>query len=83
MLLERVGPCVEWGYLELAQIACDRTDVEELLASADRALRIAVYFGDIAREEQATADGGLALVTMGRRKEGSLVSMRPGGDHGG
>jgi len=70
MLLERVGPCVEWGYLELAQIACERTDVEELLASADRALRIAVDFGDIDLEAQATADGGLALVTMGRRQEG-------------
>src|SRR4029077_20486376 len=45
-------------------------DVEELLASADRALRIAVDFGDIDLEAQATADGGLALVTMGRRKEG-------------
>ena len=27
-LLERIGPCVEWGYLELAYIACDRTDVD-------------------------------------------------------
>ena len=70
MLLERVGPCVEWGYLELAQIACDRTDAADLLASADRALDIAADFGDVDLEAQATADGGLALVTMGRTKEG-------------
>ena len=70
MLLERVGPCVEWGYLELAQIACERTDADDLLASADRALDIAVDFGDVDLEAQATADGGLALVTMGRTKEG-------------
>ena len=33
-----VGPCVEWGYLELAVIACDRTDIDDLLDRADRAL---------------------------------------------
>ncbi len=70
MLLERVGPCVEWGYLELALIACERTDVEDLLASADRALTIAVEFNDVDLETQAMADGGLALITQGRTKEG-------------
>ena len=30
--LEQVGPCVEWGYLELAVMACDRPDVDDLLA---------------------------------------------------
>ena len=70
MLLERVGPCVEWGYLELAQIACERTDIDELLASADRALEIAAEFGDLDLETQAMADGGLALVTQGRTSEG-------------
>jgi DNA-binding NarL/FixJ family response regulator len=70
MLLDRVGPCVEWGYLELTQLACERTNVEELLASADRALSIAAEFGDADLEAQATADGGLALVTQGRTSEG-------------
>ena len=36
--LEMVGPCVEWGYLELAVLACDRPDAIELVASAERAL---------------------------------------------
>jgi DNA-binding NarL/FixJ family response regulator len=70
MLLERVGPCVEWGYLELASVACDRTDIDDLLASADRALAIATDFGDVDLEAQALADGGLALVTRGSTNEG-------------
>ncbi|HEX3090390.1 MAG TPA: LuxR C-terminal-related transcriptional regulator, partial [Ilumatobacteraceae bacterium] len=70
MVLERVGPCVEWGYLELARVACERTDINELLESADRALTIAIDFGDIDLETQAMADGGLALVTQGHVKEG-------------
>lgn len=70
MLLERVGPCVEWGYLELAAMACDRTDIEDLLASADRALGIALDFGDADLEAQAMADGGLAMVTQGRISDG-------------
>ena len=37
-LLERVGPCVEWGYLELALMACERTDIDDLLGSTERAL---------------------------------------------
>jgi DNA-binding CsgD family transcriptional regulator len=70
MLLDRVGPCVEWGYLELATMACDRPDVPELLASADRALTIALEFGDSGLEAQALADSGLAMVTEGRAKDG-------------
>jgi DNA-binding CsgD family transcriptional regulator len=70
ILLERVGPCVEWGYLELASMACDRPDVDALLASTDRALTIALEFGDSDLEVQAMADGGLALVSQGRVREG-------------
>jgi DNA-binding NarL/FixJ family response regulator len=70
MLLERVGPCVEWGYLELARLACERTDVDDLFMSANRALSIAADFGDVDLEAQAMADGGLALVTQGRASEG-------------
>jgi len=70
MLLERVGPCVEWGYFELATIACSRMDIDELLASAERALEIALEFNDPDLEAQALADFGLALVTKGRTAEG-------------
>jgi DNA-binding CsgD family transcriptional regulator len=69
-LLEQCGHCVEWGYLELALIACGREDVEELEASADRALAIAAEFGDQDLEVRALADGGLALVTAGRTEDG-------------
>jgi DNA-binding CsgD family transcriptional regulator len=70
ILLDRVGPCVEWGYLELAFLACDRPDVDELLASSDRALTIALEFGDSDLEVLAMADSGLALVSQGRVSEG-------------
>jgi DNA-binding NarL/FixJ family response regulator len=69
-LLEDVGPSVEWGYLELAQIACDRPDVDDLARSATRALEIAREHGDGALEVRALADLGLALVTQGRVREG-------------
>lgn len=69
-LLTQVGPCVEWGYLELAFLACYRDDVEELEAGADRALAIAIEFGDRDLEALALADGGLALVSAARVREG-------------
>jgi hypothetical protein len=40
-LLDGEGPCVEQGRLELALMACDRPDADDLLASADRALAVA------------------------------------------
>jgi DNA-binding NarL/FixJ family response regulator len=69
-LLDSVGPCVECGYLELAMLACFRPDAVELEASADRALAIATEFGDPDLEVRALADGGLALVTQGRLRDG-------------
>jgi DNA-binding NarL/FixJ family response regulator len=69
-LLTQVGPCVEWGYVELAFLACYRDDVEELEAGAARALAIAMEFGDRDLEALALADGGLALVSSGRVREG-------------
>ena len=69
-LLEQCGHCVEWGYVELAFIACGRDDVDALEASADRAFAIAEEFGDHDLEVRALADGGLALVTAGRVTEG-------------
>jgi DNA-binding NarL/FixJ family response regulator len=68
--LEPVGPCVEVGYLELAVMACDRPDSADLLRSTERALVVAQEHGDTDLEVQALADGGLALVTMGRTREG-------------
>ncbi|MGZ6897088.1 MAG: LuxR C-terminal-related transcriptional regulator [Acidimicrobiia bacterium] len=65
-VLDGLGPCVEWGYYELAEIACGRLDVDELLESADRALAIAGEFGDRRLEVRALADSGLALVSQGR-----------------
>jgi ATP/maltotriose-dependent transcriptional regulator MalT len=69
-ILDDVGPCVEWGYWELALIACDRPDVAELEQSADRAHAIALEHRDRALEVRALADGGYALVSQGRVREG-------------
>ena len=69
-LLEPLGDVVELGYLELAIMACDRLDMTDLAASADRALEIARRFGDVDLEARALADGGLALVCQGRLSEG-------------
>jgi DNA-binding CsgD family transcriptional regulator len=86
-LLEAAGPCVEWGYLELARVACNRPDVDELAASAARALQIAVEFGDRELEVRALADLGLALITQGRLPEGferldeALASITAGEVH--
>lgn len=68
--LDKAGPCVEWGYLELALMACDRTDAVDLERSAQRALDIALEFGDHDLEVKALADSGLALITQGRAQEG-------------
>jgi DNA-binding CsgD family transcriptional regulator len=70
MLLDRVGPCVEWGYLELASLACDRQDIGALLVSTDRALSLALEFGDSDLEALAMSDSGLALVTQGQTHAG-------------
>jgi DNA-binding CsgD family transcriptional regulator len=69
-LLEETGPCVEWGYLELARVACERPDIDDLESSAARALEIARQFGDVGLEVRALADSGLALVTQGRVNDG-------------
>lgn len=84
-VLEGEGPCPEWGHLELAAMACDRPDVDDVLASAERALAIAVEHGDAALEARALADGGLALVSQGRTREGfarleaALATISAGG----
>gem|GEM_PF-1847423 len=69
-MLEQVGPCVEWGYWELARLACNRPDVDDLQRSAERALAVAREFGDLGLEVRALADLGLALVSQGRVRDG-------------
>jgi DNA-binding NarL/FixJ family response regulator len=69
-LLEDVGPCVEWGYWELAQLACDRPDVDALTVSAARALELASVHGDRALSVRALSDGGLASISRGRVDDG-------------
>jgi DNA-binding CsgD family transcriptional regulator len=68
--LLRTDPCVEWGYLELAVMACERSDIDDLLGAAERALSLAIEFGDADLEARALADGGLGLVSHGRTREG-------------
>ena len=68
--LEAVGPCVEWGYLELAVLACDRLDADELLAAPERALALARAEDDADLEARALCDQGLALVSKGQLREG-------------
>jgi DNA-binding CsgD family transcriptional regulator len=69
-LLDRVGPCVEHGWFEIALLACTRPNVDDLLESADRALEIALEYGDPDLEVRALADSGLALVSQGRVRDG-------------
>ena len=69
-LLDRVGPCVEHGWFEIALLACTRPNVDDLLESADRALEIALEYGDPDLEVRALADSGLALVSQGRMRDG-------------
>src|SRR5205823_4996779 len=69
-VLERMGPCVEWGYYEIAVIACDRPDVTALLASTERAFALAEQYGDRGLLVRALAESGLALVSCGRTVEG-------------
>jgi ATP/maltotriose-dependent transcriptional regulator MalT len=69
-LLDQVGPCVEWGYWELAQLACDRPDVDALASSAERAIDVATRYGDHDLEVRALGDLGVALVSQGRVREG-------------
>lgn len=69
-LLEQIGACVEEGYLALAVVACDRTDMDEVERDAALALELALEYGDPDLEARALADGGLALVTQGFIQEG-------------
>jgi DNA-binding NarL/FixJ family response regulator len=69
-LLEPEGRCVERGYVELAVIACETDDIEQLEQATRFALDLAREFGDSELEVRALADSGYALVMQGRVTEG-------------
>jgi DNA-binding NarL/FixJ family response regulator len=69
-LLEHEEPCVERGYAALGLVGCSVASADELDASARMALDLAHRFQDRALECKALADWGLALVSMGRLREG-------------
>ena len=69
-VLQPVGRCVEEGYVELAQVACEVDSIDRLESSASRALELALEFGDSELEVRALADSGYALVAQGRFEDG-------------
>jgi DNA-binding CsgD family transcriptional regulator len=69
-LLAGEGRCPEQGYVALALVACEWTDVDALEEETARALELALEFGDASLEARALADSGYALVAQGRSEEG-------------
>jgi len=69
-LLDRVGRCVEQGYLALAYLAVHCPDMAAVERDAAFALELAVEFGDSDLEARALAESGFALVAQGRTREG-------------
>lgn len=72
-LVEDEEPCVEQGWVALAQMGCDVDDPAVLLARADFALERARRFADADLEMKALADGGLARVEAGQVDEGMAM----------
>lgn len=66
-------PCVEQGWAAVAEMGCEVPDPDELLAGSSLALERAREFGDVNLETKALADGGLALVQIGRLSEGMAM----------
>lgn len=84
-LLEREGLCVEMGYVAVGLFGAYVENAEELEASARTALDIAHRFHDRNLECKALGDYGLALVSMGRVRDGmacldEAFTMILGGD---
>lgn len=69
-LVEDDEPCIEQGWVALAQMGCDVDDPAVLRERADLALDRARRFGDVDLEVKALADGGLARVQAGQVPEG-------------
>jgi DNA-binding NarL/FixJ family response regulator len=68
--LEKVGPCVERGYLAVALTGCEIHDPRELRERSELALTIAKEFSDHDLEIRALGDKGLSLVCQGYVDEG-------------
>jgi tetratricopeptide (TPR) repeat protein len=66
-------PCIEQGWVAVAGMGCEVDDPAELLAAGELALDRARRFGDVELETKALADGGLALVQLGRIDEGMAL----------
>jgi len=84
-LLEREEPCVEKGYVLVGLFGAYVDNVDDLEVSASRALDIAHHFQDRDLECKALGDSGLALVSMGRVRDGmarldEAFTMILGGD---
>lgn len=75
-LLDEVGPCVEWGYYELARMACDRPDVDDLAAGAERARQLAIEYGDQASRSGPWPTEASPSSARGRSKRASAASTR-------
>jgi DNA-binding NarL/FixJ family response regulator len=69
-LLENEEPCVEKGYVLVGLFGISVEDAEELEAKAGAALDLAHTFQDRNLECKALGDSGLALVSMGRVRDG-------------
>lgn len=84
-LIEREEPCVEKGYVVVGLFGAYVESADELEANASIALDIAHRFQDRNLECKALGDSGLALVSMGRVREGmarldEAFTMIIGGD---
>jgi len=66
-------PCVEQGWVAVAEMGCDVEDPRALADSADLALDLARRFDDVNLETKALADAGLARVQAGRVTEGMAM----------
>ena len=79
-----LDPCVEQGWVVLATVGCSVADAGDLEVDARFALDIARRFRDADLEAKALADGGLALISLGRAGEGmawidDAMAMATGG----
>jgi tetratricopeptide (TPR) repeat protein len=72
-LVEDEPPCLEQGWVAVAEMGCDVADPATLLAAAELALDRARRFGDVNLETKALADAGLAHVQAGRVAEGMAL----------
>jgi tetratricopeptide (TPR) repeat protein len=70
-LVKDEGPCVERGWVAIADVGCNIDDPAELREGCNIALEMARRFGSVDLEAKALADGGLALAEIGDVAEGN------------